>query len=77
MSAVVAEIESKIRTLSLEDRAELIRALIGELDGPADAEVEHLWREEARRRHAEMAQGKVKPVPEDQVFERLRIRLKR
>ena len=39
MSTVVAEIEAKIRSLSLEDKNELIRALIAELDGPSDAGV--------------------------------------
>jgi len=34
MSSAVAEIEAKVRTLSREDKAELIRALIAELDGP-------------------------------------------
>jgi hypothetical protein len=40
MTANVAEIEAKIRALSLEDKTELIRSLISELDGPADADVE-------------------------------------
>jgi hypothetical protein len=53
MSAVVAEIEAKIRALSLEDQIELIRALIAELDGPADADVERAWLEEAQRRYQE------------------------
>jgi len=43
MSTVVAEIEAKIRSLSFEDKTELIRALIAELDGPADADVERAW----------------------------------
>jgi len=40
MSTAVAEIEAKIRSLSLEDKTELIRALIAEIDGPANADVE-------------------------------------
>ncbi|MBI1865528.1 MAG: addiction module protein [Nitrospirae bacterium] len=77
MSTVVAEIEAKIRNLSLEDRAELIRALIADLDGPADADVERAWLEEAQRRHREVAGGKVQAVPGEQVFANLRSRLKR
>ena len=76
MSVAVAEIEAKIRSLSPEDKTELIRSLIGDLDGPSDADVDRLWRDEARRRHAEIAQGRVKPVSGDQVFERLQARLK-
>jgi hypothetical protein len=40
MSTDVAEIEAKIRSLSLEDKTELVRALIAELDGPAESGVE-------------------------------------
>lgn len=76
MSTDVAEIEAKIRSLSFEDKAELLRALIGELDGPADVDVEHAWVMEAQRRHREILEGKVKPVPGERVFENVRARLK-
>lgn len=77
MSAVVAEIQAKIRSLSLEDKTELVRALIAELDGPADLDVERAWLEEAQRRHREIVEGKVQAVPGERVFENLRARLKR
>lgn len=77
MSNDVAEIETRIRSLSLEDKTELIRALIAELDGPADADVERAWLEEAQRRHREVIEGKVQPVPGERVFQNLRARLKR
>lgn len=77
MSTNVAEIEAKIRSLSLEDKTELIRSLIGELDGSADADVEHAWLIEAQRRHSEIAEGKVKPIPAQRVFQNLRARLKK
>ncbi len=77
MSSAVAEIEAKVRTLSREDKAELIRTLIAELDGPADPDVERAWFEEAKRRHREIVEGKVKSVPAERVFENLRTRLKR
>jgi putative addiction module component (TIGR02574 family) len=77
MGNAIAEIEAKIRSLSLEDKVELIRALIAELDGPADADVERAWLEEAQRRHRELVEGKVQPVPGDHVFDNLRLRLKR
>lgn len=62
MSTDVAEIEAKIRSLSFEDKTELLRALIVELDGPAEADVERAWLVEAQRRHREVGEGKVKPV---------------
>jgi len=77
MSTVVAEIEAKIRSLSLEDKTDLVRTLIAELDGPADPGVERAWLEEAQRRYREVVEGKVKPVPGERVFENLRARLKR
>ncbi|MDH4323644.1 MAG: addiction module protein [Betaproteobacteria bacterium] len=77
MSTAVAEIEANIRALSLEDKVDLIRSLIAELDGPPDVDVESAWLREAQRRHREIAEGKVQPVPGDQVFKNLRARLKR
>ena len=76
MSTAVAELEDKIRALSLEDKADLIRSLIAELDGPADADVEIAWLKEAQRRHREVVEGKVKPIPGERVFANLRARLK-
>jgi putative addiction module component (TIGR02574 family) len=77
MSAAVAEIEAKIRELSLDDKADLIRSIIAELDGPPDADVENAWLKEAQRRHREIVEGKVQPIPGERVFENLRARLKR
>ena len=76
MSPGVAEIEAKIRSLSFEDKTELLRVLIAELDGPADADVERAWLVEAQRRYREVGEGKVQPVPGEDVFESLRARLK-
>ena len=77
MSTATAEIEAKIRALSSDEKADLIRSLIAELDGPADTDVEAAWVKEAQRRHREVAEGKVQPIPGEQVFANLRDRLKR
>lgn len=77
MSTDVAELEAKIRSLTLDDKTALIRALIAELDGPADPDVERAWLEEAQRRYREVVDGKVQPVPGERVFANLRARLKR
>ena len=77
MSTNVAEIEAKIRSLTLEDKTELIRSLIADLDGPADADVESAWLVEAQRRHSEIVEGKVEPIPAQRVFQDLRARLKK
>ena len=75
MSPGVAEIEAKIRSLSLEDKTELLRVLIAELDGPADVDVERAWLTEAQCRYREVREGKVKPVSGEGVFENVRARL--
>lgn len=75
MAKAVKEIEYQIRQLSAEDRAELIRKLIAELDAPADADVERAWLEASQRRYRELVEGKVDGVPGPLVFERLRKRL--
>jgi putative addiction module component (TIGR02574 family) len=77
MSSEVAELEAKIRSLSDDDKVELIRALIAELDGPPDADAERAWVQEAQKRRREIVDGKVQPVPGERVFENLRSRLKR
>lgn len=74
MSDDIAEIEARIRSLSIEDKTKLIRGLIADLDRPADADVEPAWLEEAQRRQREMTEGKVEPVPGERVFENLRSR---
>ena len=77
MSKAVAELEAEIRSLNSDDKTGLIRALLAELDGPVEADVERAWLEEAQRRHREVVDGKVQPVPGDRVFEHLRARLNR
>lgn len=75
MSKTVRDIEQEIRSLSREERMELLRDLIAELDAPADPEVERAWLETCQRRYKELIEGKVKGIPGPLVFERLRTRL--
>jgi putative addiction module component (TIGR02574 family) len=72
----LAEIAKKARSLSAKEKAELIRVLIADLDGPPDDDVEQAWTLEVERRHRELKEGKVQAVPADRVFENLRSRLK-
>ena len=75
MARAVADIENDIRALTADEKLELLRSLIRELDGPADANVEKAWLVESHRRYRELVEGKVKAVPGRLVFERLRLRL--
>lgn len=77
MASALAELEEKVRTLSQSDKAALIRVLIGELDGPPEPGVEQAWIAEAKRRHQELLDGRVKGVPGEQVFENIRALLAR
>jgi putative addiction module component (TIGR02574 family) len=77
MTDEVAEIGAKIRALSAEEKVELIRTLIADLDGPEDDGVEQAWLDEAERRHRELIDGKVQGIPGERVFENLRSRLRR
>jgi len=71
----IKEIEQDIRSLNGEDKVELIRSLIAELDGPADAGVERAWLETSQHRYRERVEGKVTGIPGPLVFKRLRARL--
>ena len=71
----VGEIEARIRALSPSERLDLIRALLGELQGPEDEGAEQAWLQEVEKRHKELLDGTVKGVPGDQVFKDLRDRL--
>jgi hypothetical protein len=51
--------------------------LIAELDGPPDADAREAWVKEVKRRGQEIAEKKVRLIPGDQVFKRLKSRLKR
>lgn len=75
MARAVKDIEREIRELSAEEKMELVRALIADLDAPADANVERAWLEASQRRYRELVEGKVKGVPGPLVFDRLRKRL--
>ena len=77
MAHAVEKIAEEIRSLTAEQKVELLRSLIAELDAPAEADVERAWLEEAQRRHRELVEGKVKGVPGERVFENLRSRLRR
>lgn len=77
MAKEVKDIEREIRALNSEERVELMRSLIAELDAPADENVERAWLETSQRRYRarELVEGKVKGVPGPLVFDRLRKRL--
>jgi hypothetical protein len=77
VAKALKEIEQDIGDLSSEEKLQLLRTLLAELDAPADANVERAWLETSQRRYRELVEGKVEGVPGPLVFERLRARLGR
>lgn len=77
MATALAEIEEKVRALNQSDKAALIRLLLGELDGPPEPDIERAWIAEAKRRHQELIDGRVKGIPGEMVFANVRALLAR
>jgi putative addiction module component (TIGR02574 family) len=77
MARAVSEIEREIRALAPDDQAHLLRALLGELDGPPDPDTEQAWLEEVQQRSRELDTGAVETIPADEVFGKARGGLKR
>lgn len=76
MAKAVAELEREFLALNEQDRASLLRVLIGHLDDPHDSDVEGVWLDEAERRLAEIDAGTAKTHPAEQAFQEIRSRLK-
>jgi putative addiction module component (TIGR02574 family) len=76
MARAVSEIEKEIRNLARPEQEQLLRALLEELDGPADPDAEQAWLDEVQRRSAEFDAGLIKSIPAEEVFARVRSRLK-
>lgn len=75
MAKQIKELEEEIRALSGEDKVDLLRALVDELDAPPDSDVERAWLETSQRRYRELIEGRVEGIPGPQVLQRLRERL--
>lgn len=76
MARAISEIEKEIRNLARPEQERLLRALLEELDGPNDPDADRAWLDEVKRRSADYDAGSIKPIPAEEVFERVRSRLK-
>jgi putative addiction module component (TIGR02574 family) len=76
MARALADIEQDIAALSENERVELLRKLIGDLDAPSDAGSEAAWLAESERRLDEIEAGTAKVIPADQVLKEARKLLK-
>ena len=59
-------------SLPADARLSLIEKLLASLNLPIDEEIDHLWAEEAERRVSQIEEGKVKLVPGEEVFAKIR-----
>ncbi|HEX7193113.1 MAG TPA: addiction module protein [Thermoanaerobaculia bacterium] len=60
--------------MPLAQRAELARQLLDSLEDISEEENDALWAAEAERRYADFRAGKIKAIPAEEVFARLRTR---
>ncbi len=69
MTQEATELLKKALTLSAEERAQLVDALLESLDEPREdpAVVEAAWNEEIARRIADLDSGKAKTIPWEEV----------
>lgn len=68
-----AEIIQEAEALPVEERAVVVDSLLRSLN-PPDPEIDRKWAAVARRRLEELRSGRVKPVPGEEVFARIRQR---
>ena len=76
MAQSLDSIKIQIKALNSTEKAELLGVLVSELESATDNGVAQAWLEEAKRRHAELAEGTVSPIPASVVFQRARERLR-
>ncbi len=74
MTNAARDLLERVLALPVEERAEVAASVLRSLDeGNEDPEaVERAWRDEIGRRVREIREGKVKPIPSDEVFARAR-----
>ena len=70
------EIIQEAATLPVEERAIVVDSLLRTLN-PPDAEIDRAWGRIAQQRLADLRSGRVKPVPGDQVFVKVKDRFTR
>ena len=76
MARAITEIEEEIRSLPPKAQERLLHVLLEELDGPPDAGAEEAWLQEIQRRSRELDEGSIETVSAQEVFAKLRKRLK-
>lgn len=76
MARSLADVERDARALSARERAQLLQALILDLDAPLESNVDGAWLAESERRLDRIEAGEVDPVSGAEVLADARARLK-
>jgi putative addiction module component (TIGR02574 family) len=74
--AALKKIESDLLKLPVKARARLAARLIESLDDESEAEREKAWLAEVARRDMELSSGKVRGVPSEAAFKRIKTTLR-
>lgn len=72
----IKEIIKEAESLPVEERAMVIDSLLRSLNPPS-IEIDKEWVKVAKRRRAELRSGKVKPIPGNEVFGKIRERFEK
>ena len=72
----LAKLERDVMSLAPEERALLVDSLLRSLNQP-ESDIDKKWAAVAQKRVTEMRSGKVRPVPGEEVFERIRNRFEK
>ena len=76
MARNFSEIQRELSELPAEERAKLALALVESLEPEDEGDVAEAWRVEAESRYEQYKRGEVQALPGDEVFARIRSRLR-
>jgi putative addiction module component (TIGR02574 family) len=77
MTNLTRKVYDEALSLPVEARLGLVEQLLSSLNLPTQAEIDHLWADEAERRVAEIENGEVDLISGEKVFERIREKYRR
>ena len=72
MPVITDKVFDEALSLPADARLSLVEKLLTSLNLPTQAEIDHLWSEEAERRVGEIDRGEVTLIPGEKVFEKIR-----
>ena len=76
MTQYFEELENIISSLNNDEWIQKFRNLLAYIDGTKDTDVDEEWLQEVERRFLEIKEGRVQPIPADDVFAQAKTRLK-